>query len=282
MGWRQVKMSFGCELAYRVKEPTVFVLQVEAARIASHGSLTEVWQMVPELQRDSAIVPLTENRTARFVTPAGALTVAYSGSVDLHAHRADPATIGEIAPAKLPVEVLPFLLPSRYCESDGLGDFVKEHFGALLPGHSRVTAVCNWVWDNIKYRAGSSDIHTSACKTLETRAGVCRDFAHLAVALCRALDIPARFVSCYAFGLQPVDFHAIFEAYLGGHWWLFDPTREPALDAIVRIGAGRDAADVSFASLFGSAELSAMRVWVDAENRAALTCTRTVDAIRTA
>lgn len=128
-----MKMSFGCELAYRVKEPTVFVLQVEAARIASHGSLTEVWQMVPELQRDSAIVPLTENRTARFVTPAGALTVAYSGSVDLHTHRADPATIGEIAPAKLPVEVLPFLLPSRYCESDGLGDFVKEHFGALLP-----------------------------------------------------------------------------------------------------------------------------------------------------
>jgi transglutaminase-like putative cysteine protease len=277
-----VKLSFGCELAYRVNEPTVFALHVEAARIASHADLVEDLRIVPDLPRDSATMPLTDNRYTRFVAPPGALTVVYSGSVDLQVQRVDPATIGEMTPAGLPLDVLPFLLPSRYCESDRLGGFVKDHFGKLLPNFSRVTAVCNWIYDNVKYRSGSSDIHTSACRTLETRAGVCRDFAHLGVAICRALDIPARFVSCYAFGLNPVDFHAVFEAYLDGHWWLFDPTREPALDRMVRIGAGRDAADVSFASFFGAAELQSMRVWIEPKDRGVPAHERTVEAIRTA
>jgi len=277
-----MKLSFGCELAYRVKEPTVVVLHVEAARIASHADLVEELRIVPDLPRDSATTPLTENRYTRIISPPGALNVAYRGSVDLRVQRADPATIGELTPADLPLRVLPFLLPSRYCESDRLGDFVKQQFGTLLPGFSRVTAVCNWIYDNVKYRAGSSDIHTSACRTLETRAGVCRDFAHLGVALCRAMDIPARFVSCYAFGLDPMDFHAVFEAYLDGHWWLFDPTREPALDRMVRIGAGRDAADVSFASFFGAADLQSIRVWIEPKDRGVSAHERTVEAIRTA
>ena len=275
-----MKLSFGCELAYRVNEPTVFVLHVEAARIASHAGLADELRIVPDLPRQSAVAPLTDNRFTRFVAAPGALRIAYSGKVDLHVHAADPATIGELAPAELPLEVLPFLLPSRYCESDRLADFAEQQFGSLLPGFSRVTAICNWIWDNVKYRPGSSDIHTSACQTLEHRAGVCRDFAHLGVAICRALDIPARFVSCYALGLEPVDFHAVFEAYLGGHWWLFDPTREPALDCMVRIGAGRDASDVSFASLFGAADLQSIRVWIEPEDRAALTRQRTVAAVR--
>jgi transglutaminase-like putative cysteine protease len=278
---REVKLSFGCELAYRVNEPTVFVLHVEAARIASHAGLADELRIDPDLPRDSATATLSENRYARIVVPPGALTIVYRGSCDLTAHRADPTTIGEVAPADIPLDVLPFLLPSRYCESDRLADFAKRQFGALLPGFSRVTAICNWIWDNVKYCPGSSDIHTSASRTLETRSGVCRDFAHLGVAICRALDIPARFVSCYAFGLDPVDFHAVFETYLGGHWWLFDATREPALDAVVRIGTGRDAADVSFASLFGAADLCSLRVWIDAADRSALTYVRTVDAIRT-
>jgi len=277
-------MSFGCELAYWVNKPTVFVLHVEAARIASHGGLTDELRIVPDLPRDAAVAPLTENRTTRFMALPGSLTVTYRGAVDLQVHRADPAIIGETAPSNLPVDVLPYLLPSRYCESDRLADFVKQHFGTLLPGYSRVTAVCNWIWDNVKYRAASSDIHTSACQTLESRAGVCRDFAHLGVAICRALDIPARFVSCYALGLEPVDFHAVFEAYLDGHWWLFDAAREPALDGLVRIGAGRDAAEVPFAALFGDpdcAKLQAMKVWVDAEDRSMLARERTLAAIRT-
>jgi transglutaminase-like putative cysteine protease len=276
-----VKLSFGCELAYRVAEPTVFVLHVEAARIASHAELVDELRIVPDLPRDSAIVPMSDNRITRFVAAAGDLTIVYNGAVDLHPHIADPASIEETAPAKLPPGMLPFLLPSRYCESDRLEAFAKKQFRNLLPGFSRVTAICNWICDNIEYRGGASDIHTSACQTLETRAGVCRDFAHLGVAICRALDIPARFVSCYAFGLEPDDFHAVFEAYLGGHWWLFDPTREPALDGLVRIGVGRDAADVSFSSVFGAAALKSINVWIKGE-RDPRSHARTVAAIRTA
>ncbi len=277
-----MKLSFGCELAYRVIEPTVFVLHVEAARIASHGGLMDELRIIPDLPSDSVVAPNSDNRITRFVAPPGALAIAYNGTVDLQAHIADPATIEETAPAALPPEAMPFLLPSRYCESDRLEAFAKQQFGTLLPGFSRVTAVCNWICDQIDYRAGSSNIHTSACQTLEARAGVCRDFAHLGIAICRALDIPARFVSCYAFGLDPDDFHAVFEAYLGGHWWLFDPTREPALDGLVRIGAGRDAADVSFSSVFGAAELKSIKVWIKAAGRDPRSHERTVAAIRTA
>jgi transglutaminase-like putative cysteine protease len=275
-----VKLSFGCELAYRVAEPTMFLLQVEAARIASHAGLVDELRIVPDLQRDSVVAPMSGNRITRFVAPAGEVAIEYKGIVDLRAHVEDPANIEETAPAKLPPEVLPFLLPSRYCESDRLDAFAKQQFGSLLPGFSRVTAVCNWICDNIEYRTGASNIHTSACQTLETRAGVCRDFAHLGVAICRALDIPARFVSCYAFGLEPDDFHAVFEAYLGGHWWLFDPTREPALDGLVRIGVGRDAADVSFSSVFGAAALKSINVWIKGD-RDPRSHARPVAAIRT-
>ncbi|MSP31301.1 MAG: transglutaminase family protein [Pseudolabrys sp.] len=277
-----MKLSFGCELAYDVAEPAVFVLHVEAARIASHAGLADELRIVPDLPRDAGTATLSENRITRFVAPPGALTVTYSGSVDLHALTADPVTIGEMAAAELPLDVLPFLLPSRYCESDRLGEFAKQHFGSLLPGFSRVTAICHWICANIEYRAGSSDNHTSACQILEVRAGVCRDFAHVGVAICRALDIPARFVSCYAFGLNPVDFHAVFEAYLGDHWWLFDATREPALDGLIRIAAGRDAADVPFASLFSAAALRSLKVWIEAAGRLPIEGERTVAAIRTA
>jgi transglutaminase-like putative cysteine protease len=139
--------------------------------------------------------------------------------------------------------------------------------------------VCNWIHDWIDYRRGTSDAHTSACDTLVDRAGVCRDFAHLGIALCRASGIPARFISVYAYRLQPVDFHAVFEAWLGGRWYLFDPTRQAALDGLVRIGVGRDAAEVSFASINGSAEPTAMDVHITPSDPENQSDRRTTDAI---
>ncbi|MDZ4151946.1 transglutaminase family protein, partial [Methylicorpusculum sp.] len=110
--------------------------------------------------------------------------------------------------------------------------------------------------------SGSSDSQTSAYDTATQRAGVCRDFAHLAIAFCRALNIPARFVSAYAYQLDPPDFHACFEAYLGNRWYLFDPTRRAPLDGIIRISTGRDAADVSFVTFFGAVQLNRMNISV--------------------
>ena len=115
-----------------------------------------------------------------------------------------------------------------------------------------MNAICNWIHDHLTYQPGSSDEQTTADESLLRRAGVCRDFAHLGTAFCRALGIPARFVSCYAHGLVPCDFHAVFEAYLDGRWWLFDATRQANLDGLVRIGVGRDAAEIAFSTPYGN------------------------------
>jgi transglutaminase-like putative cysteine protease len=273
-----VRYSFGCELHYTVREPTPFLLNVEVAHLAGHRDLREELVITPDLERRSYVVPGTENRQVAILAPAGELTIRYSGAVDVDTHSEDPSGIGEMPIAKLPLEVMPFLLPSRFVQSDLLYAFAQREFGYLERGHGRVTAICNWICGNFNYWHGSSNPQTTAVDTLIARAGVCRDFAHLAMAFCRALKIPARMVSAYAYGLQPSDFHAVFEAYLGGRWYLFDATRQAALDGIVRIGAGRDAADVAFAAFFGQVDPGPIEVWIEAEGRDS-NAPRTTDAV---
>jgi transglutaminase-like putative cysteine protease len=122
-----------------------------------------------------------------------------------------------------------------------------------------VDFICAWIRDHIQYQIGSTNPNTSAADVLVQRAGVCRDFAHLAIAFCRALNIPARFIASYAnFPDPPADFHAVFEAYLGGRWYLFDPTELAPRNQVTRIGTGRDATDVAFATIFGMAQMTRM------------------------
>lgn len=272
--------SFGCELSYRVAAPTVFILNIEAVHAPAHRNLSETLVLMPDLERSGEVTEPFGNRYTRLVAPPGPFSITYSGSVSLDPVRADPATLAETPVGDLPLALFPYLQPSRFCESDRLAAFAAGEFEALAPGYSRVNAICNWIADHIDYRRGVSDAQTSAVQTLEARAGVCRDFAHLGIAFCRALGIPARLVSCYAFGLAPDDFHAVFEAWLGGHWWLFDPTRKAATDGLVRIGIGRDAAEVSFATIYGQAEPTGMRVWMDAADPRAFDRPRTTAAIR--
>jgi transglutaminase-like putative cysteine protease len=145
--------------------------------------------------------------------------------------------------------------PSRYCQADRLQRFAHRTFDDAPTGYQRVAAICNWIHDNVDYVSGSSDELTSAYDTVTQRAGVCRDFAHLGIAITRAMGIPARYVSAYAWRLSPPDFHAVFEAFLTGPsgpgWYMFDPTRMAAPEGIVRIGIGRDAAEVAFCTQFG-------------------------------
>jgi len=275
-----VKYSFGCELRYRVAAPTVFIFCIEAARIPAHRELRDRLTVHPDIPCSSSTAEPPGNRYTRLVAPAGSLTVSYSGTVELAPVRDNPANIPEVPLADLPLDLFAYLQPSRFCESDRLGPIANERFGDLESGFARVTAICNWINEHIAYRKGVSDAETSAAQTLQTRAGVCRDFAHLGIAICRALRIPARFVSAYALGLEPDDFHAVFEAYLGGAWWVFDPTRQAALDGLVRIGHGRDAADVAFATFYGDAEPTGMDVRMAAADPAAETRQRTTAAIR--
>jgi transglutaminase-like putative cysteine protease len=258
-----MKFSVGCELGYQVDAPSSFVLIIQPTRLEQQRVLRESLALTPDLPFESHVVPETGNRLIRFQALAGDMTVRYDAEVDLEVRRQDPATVAEIPPAELPFEVLPHLNPSRYCQSDRLPRAAQADFGALEPGHGRVTAICNWIHEQVEYRRGTSDVHTSACDTLVDRAGVCRDFAHLGIALCRSLGIPARFASCYAWRLDPPDFHAVFEAYLGSRWWLFDPTRQAALDGLVRIGVGRDASEVAFSTIHGAARPNGMSVRIE-------------------
>jgi transglutaminase-like putative cysteine protease len=270
-----------CDLSYDVKEPTVFVFNIEVAALRRHGDLRERLTITPNHPRQHHTVPGFKNRYFSLSAAPGPLQVVYEAELALDVLRAPPATIEETPLAEIPLAHLPFLLPSRYVPSDRLADFARREFGAIAPGYTRVVAICNWIHDKIEYRRGSSNEQTTADETLLLRAGVCRDFAHLGIAFCRALNIPARFVSCYADGLEPADFHAVFEAYLDRRWWLFDATRQAHLDGLVRIGVGRDAAETAFSSPFGAFEPGPITVRIERVDGEPQEVARTTDAIST-
>lgn len=276
-----IRYKLSCDLSYEVKDPTVFIFNLEVAKLLRHKELTEQLTMTPDLPRRTYIVPDIQNRYVSVSADAGPLSILYEAQVTLDVFRADPETIEETPLGELPLDIMPFLLPSRFVPSDRLSAFACREFGDLPKGHGRVTAICNWLYDNIDYRRGSSNEQTTADESLILRAGVCRDFAHLGIAFCRALNIPARFVSCYAYGLEPCDFHAVFEAYLDGRWWLFDGTRQANLDGLVRIGVGRDAAEIAFASPFGEMEAGPVKITIDHADGSLELPGRTTDAIST-
>ena len=171
------------------------------------------------------------------------------------------ADVKEATIAQSPADVLPYLNPSRYCESDLLGRFAFEEFGNLALGFQRVQAICDWVNQFLDYTPAATNATTTAADVLLLRTGVCRDYAHLAISLCRGVGIPARYVSGYAVDLNPPDFHGFIEAFLDGRWFLFDPSKLSQLNGLVRIGTGRDAADAAFATINGNAILTQKTVW---------------------
>jgi transglutaminase-like putative cysteine protease len=249
-----MRYSLVCTLAYRVAAPTTLILNIEPLRGEQQHMLAERFEVTPHIESEPHEATATGNLYRRLVLPPGEYTIGYEATVDLVPKMRDPGKISEVPIGQLPLDVLPYLYPSRYCLSDKLGRFAWRQFGDVATGHERVTAVCNWIYENVDYLAGASDSGTTAHDTFTLRAGVCRDFAHLGISFCRALGIPARFVSAYGWQLKPQDFHAVFEAYLGGRWYLFDATRLCPIDAIIRIGVGRDAADTSFATYYGQLE----------------------------
>lgn len=254
-------IQVGCNLNYTVSQPTSFLFNIAVARTAQQTIGEEALLLNPAVNFETFTIGQEGIQVYRLFVEAGELQLQYDAQVELCPDRYDTAGIAETNFWQLPYEVLPYLNPSRYCESDRLAHFALRTFGAIPPGYSRVNAICDWINANLDYQAGSSGESTSACDVLIQRVGVCRDYAHLAIALCRALCIPARYISGYAVGLQPPDFHGFFEAYLGSRWYLFDATRMAPVAGFVRIGTGRDAADAAFATIIGAATLTTMTVW---------------------
>jgi transglutaminase-like putative cysteine protease len=248
-----------CHLKYKIVQATEFVFQLQAAHHPDQTIIEEQLIFNPPIEWREFQDSSHQNRHIRLhVEPCDAFEINYNATVERHSvvNAAVQQNLNEVAVPNLPDAVLPYLLASRYCNSDLLGDMANRSFGWMKPGYSRVNAIEQWIYNNIFYVSGSSDQFTTATDVLIHRAGVCRDFAHLGIALCRALGIPARMVVGYVEIEKFLpDFHAIFEAYLEGGWVLFDPTRLAPVENLIRIGTGMDAGDVAFSTFYGEIEL---------------------------
>jgi len=264
-----IRLQLGLELDYDIAEPGCdFIFNIHAAHTERQRVVEEVLTLSQDVQPLVETDPTTRNRYLRVKALPGPLKLAYGATVDLSHHVAEPDRIAEVPVARLPLQVLSYIYPSRYCQSDRLHKFAMREFGQQWQGYSRVQAIRDWVLQRTTFSSNSSDSNTSAIDTLLETMGVCRDFAHLMIALCRAINIPARFTTGIDYGadpaLGPTDFHAYVEAYLGGRWYLFDPSGTAIPMGFVRFGTGRDAADVAFATIFGTVTSSAPRIAIEA------------------
>lgn len=257
------QINVGCELEYTTSCPTTFLFQVNVSQTDRQKTVTESLTLNPPNMAKGLELGLQHNRAQRCFVQSGNLVVHYEATVELAAEIDFANELFEQDYLELPADALPYLNPSRYCESDLLGDFALREFGQTPHGLVRVRSICDWVFNNLTYVLGSTDSRTTAKDVFEQRQGVCRDYAHLSIALCRAIGIPARYVCGYATNLQPPDFHGFFEAFLGDSWYLFDATRLAPVGGFVRIATGHDAADVPFATYIGSAQLKSKNVWAN-------------------
>jgi len=253
------RIEVNMDLRYQIDQPGAdFVFNIHAARTAQQSVSNEKLILSPSLTPRMCSDGAGNERLMTLRAPAGPFSLRYTATIDMQHHFADPAQLTEVDVNQLPPQALTYLYPSRYCQSDRLRGFAEKEFGTRARGHSRVQHIADWVTAQITFAPNSSNSSTSALDTLIDRVGVCRDFAHLMIALCRALSIPARMAAGTDFGadssLGPPDFHAYVEVYLGGRWYIFDPSGTTIPMALIRLGTGRDAADVAFASIFGRVE----------------------------
>ena len=241
-----------CDLAFTITVPSPFILMLRPRSGSKQWVAREEYRLEPS-------VPVFEftddygNLCQRLIAPTGSFEVYTSAEVMTadYVDQAPGAPFVEIQ--HLPDSVLSYLLPSRYCESDRFHHMASEITVGQAPGYDQVAAIVRWLRYNISYSPGSSEILVSAAEVNSRQVGVCRDLAHLGIALCRSLSIPARMVVGYLHQLEPMDLHAWFEAYVGGRWYTFDATQADLRGGYVAIGYGRDAADVAVFNQFGPA-----------------------------
>jgi transglutaminase-like putative cysteine protease len=257
-----MRLKAGCEMTLKTATAVPLVAMLRPRSGEAQWISREEYELKP-------MTPVVEyvdcfgNLCQRMVAPAKGFRIRTEVVVvvaDMIAtHFGGPLT----APDELPADTLQFLLPSRYCHSDTLDKLAEEVVAGQTPGYDQVDAIRAWIRKNIEYRYGVSDGSTSASDTIRDKAGVCRDFAHIGLSLCRALRIPARMVVGYLYRLEPMDLHAWFEAFIDGRWYTFDATQEEPRGGRIAIAYGRDAADVALITQFGLLKTEDMHVWVE-------------------
>jgi transglutaminase-like putative cysteine protease len=261
-----VLVRVGCEFSYEA-EANPSLWQVRPRPDGAHRMVRETWEPPAAVQ---TYLDAYGNECDRLTLPVGLSTLRYDATVDVpnEDDAVDPAA-QQSSIDDLPDETFVYLLPSRFCWPDALHEAAWELFSSTMEGAERVLAVTEWVHDAISYKVGASDERTTALDVFESRLGVCRDYTHLGITLCRALNIPARYVSGYLpdIGVTPpdlpMDFCTWFEAWLGDRWWPFDPrNNEPRIGRVV-IARGRDALDTAMVTTWGGPTLLSMKVWAD-------------------
>jgi transglutaminase-like putative cysteine protease len=256
-------LRLGYEIQFEILAPVAMValLNVHPSRVADLRAADKI-HVTPEVQMDSFIDSFG-NRCSRFVAPRGSLRLTNSTLIyDSGVADVVSADAREIAIQELPPEILRYLYNSRYCEVDKFSVIALELFGAVPPGWSRVQAICDWVHSKVSFGYQHARPTKAALDVFTERFGVCRDFQHLAVTLCRALNIPARYVTGYLGDIgvppaaSPMDFSAWFEVYLEDRWWTFDARHNQPRVGRVLMATGRDASDVAITTSFGMANLT--------------------------
>ena len=257
----------GLELSYDAAEPTPLILLIRP-RLEPHQRLEREQLLFAPHVHVQQYEDTHGNIVHRFELPRGRTTVRHDNFISTPAERENTGAIDAPVPVgELPPRVLRYTLPSRYCDSDRLMDFAFQKFGHIPHGLQRVQAICDWVHQNIEYRWGSGSPYITASETLRQGFGVCRDFAHLAVALCRCFNMPARYVTGYVPDVAftdpgtPMDFHAYMEVYVAHRWYTFDARFNVPRIGRVKIACGMDAVDGAFSTIYGAAFLSFFNVW---------------------
>jgi len=256
-----MRLEAKCTMTLNVDQPTPLVAMLRPRSGEGQWVASESYELEP-------FVPVTEytdafgNLCQRLVTPKGRFQIGVTAQVET----ADHITVAHGAPftppGDLPADVLQFLLPSRYCPSDKLQDKAREVVGSAKPGYDQVDAIRHFIHTQIQYKYGVSNSSTDALETLQAGAGVCRDFSHIGISLCRAVLIPARMVVGFLYRLDPMDMHAWFEAFVGGRWYTFDATQVEPRGGRITVAYGRDATDVAMFNEYGPVEVENMHVSV--------------------
>ena len=262
-----IRMNYQVRLQYETQGQSDFVFNICPARTRSQRVINETLAVEGATHSVAFTDLITANRINRLHTEGGLVTVRYAGTVEIEHTMNNPATVGERAIRTLPSAVIPYILPSRFCPSDKMRGIAMAIFGNVVPGYARVAAICDWVTQHVRFDPSASNATTCAMETFDVRAGVCRDYSHLMITMCRALNIPARYVTGVDYGADPAfgptDFHAYVEVFLGDRWYLFDASGMTPVMGLIRIGTGRDAADVAFATVFGNVQCMRPEVGIE-------------------
>lgn len=265
--FERIVVRVGCSLAYEVSQPTPILLLIRPRVCQGQVALQERF-VFGNGQPVEQFMDAHHNLVYKSTLLPGANEVHHD-ALFLVSAAADPGLLSTdvISPKEMSPEVLRYTLPSRYCDSDKMGSFAQERFGHLSGSPEQVEAIRAWTRENIEYRFGSGDATLSAWEVVQRGFGVCRDLAHVMIALCRALNLPARYVAGHipyigvTEGDIGVDFQAYCEVFLGGHWHMYDPHFSQSHHGRIKIAHGMDAVDAAFATIFGDAAQVVFRVW---------------------